>query len=235
MPDYLEQMRGRLISLGCPTAHIHRLVREVADHREDLKQAGLAEGLSETDAEARANVLLGDPLYLADEMMTAVRRSSWWGRHYIVTFGLLPVLAYPVLWFLLLTVELLLTFMLGYGWDIKKLHAAADNPVALHHLHLAFQFMNYLAIALATLLFCWLARRTAVKLQWMAVSCAICSLLAVICWAKVEPHSFYVGFSLSRPLSVMPWFKGVIPLLVASASYAFQLRTARRFQQKTAV
>jgi len=34
--------------------------------------------------------------------MMTMRRSSWWGRHYVVTIGLLPVLAYPVLWFLLL-------------------------------------------------------------------------------------------------------------------------------------
>ncbi len=142
MPDFIEQLRGRLLKLGCPIAQIRRLAREVADHCEDLKQAGLAEGLSEADAKARADVSLGDPLVLAEQMMMAIRRSSWWGRHYIVTFGLLPVLAYPVLWCLLLAFELLLAFMLGYGWDWKKLHAAANNPVAFQHLLLAVHFMD---------------------------------------------------------------------------------------------
>jgi len=66
LPDYIEQLRGRLLKLGCPIRHTRRLVREVGDHREDLKQAGLAEGLSEAEAEAQADASLGDPLVLAE-------------------------------------------------------------------------------------------------------------------------------------------------------------------------
>ncbi|MGA8493416.1 MAG: hypothetical protein WB711_23545, partial [Terriglobales bacterium] len=115
MPDFIEPLRRRLLELGCPIAQMRRLVREVADHREDLRQAALAEGLSGADAEARANTQLGDPLVLAEQMMVALRRSTWWGRHYVVTFGLLPLLAYPILWALFLLLQMALGFALGYG------------------------------------------------------------------------------------------------------------------------
>jgi hypothetical protein len=232
MPNYIEQLRGRLFKLGCPITHVRRLTREVADHREDLKQAGLAERLSEMDAEARADASLGNPLVLAEQMMTSVRRSSWWGRHYVITFALLPVVAYPVVWVLFLILEILLV-VTRYGWDQKKLHTATTNPVTFHYMFLAFQFADYLGIALATLLFCWLARRTAVKLKWMVISCVICSLLAVIFWVRLAPNlSINVNGNVSTDLASMPWFRGTIPLLVACAFYVFQRWTAKRFEQK---
>ena len=233
MPDFIEPLRRRLVELGCAIAHVRRLVQEVADHREDLKQAALSEGLSGVDAEARANGQLGDPSALAENLMVALRRSSWWGRHYVVTFGLLPLLVYPVLWALILLLQLALEFALGYGWDSKKLRAAADDPVTLQYLLMTCHFMDYLAVALATLLFCWLARRAAVSLKWMAVSCAICSLAAVITYARIEPHSFFLGFNMNSHL-LMPWFRGAIPLLVAGTVYAFQWRTVQRFQKRVA-
>src|ERR1700690_766269 len=143
MPYFIEPLRRRLVELGCPMKQVRRLVREVADHREDLKHAAVAEGWSGADAEARANAQLGDPLALAEELMAALRRSTWWGRHYVVTFGLLPLLAYPVFWALFLVLELLLVITFGYGWDSKKLDVAADNPVAFHHLLMACHFMDY--------------------------------------------------------------------------------------------
>lgn len=237
MPDFIQQLRGRLLKLGCPMARIQRLVCEVADHREDLKQAGLAEGLSEADAEARADASLGDPLVLAEQTMMSVRRSTWWGRYCVVTFGLLPILAWA-LWALMLFCEMAVVYLLGYGWNFKKFDAAARNPITFHHLLLAFHFTDYLGVALVALLFCWLAQRTAVKPRWMVISCVVCSLLAVICWTKLVPPTatgamtLSVGFSLSSDLASMPWLRATIPLLVAGAGYAFRWRTIRRRQQE---
>ncbi|MGD0086219.1 MAG: hypothetical protein ABSC24_03740 [Verrucomicrobiota bacterium] len=234
MPDFIEALRRRLVELGCPLKQVRRLVREVTDHREDLKQAAVAEGLSGADADARANASLGDPLVLAEELMTALRRSSWWGRHFVVTFCLLPLLVYPILWALLLLLQLALGFALGYGWNWEKLHVVVNNPATFHHLATVYQFMDYAAIALVTLLFCWLARRAVVKLKWMVVSCAICSVCAMIWWGRIEPNSFFLGFSLNSHLH-MPWFRGVIPLLVVGAVYVCQRRSRQRFQEKIAV
>ena len=200
--DFIDQLRRRLLELDCPVTHLRRLVQEVADHREDLKQASLSEGLSEAHATARAEAQLGDPLLLAEHLMVMRMRSSWWGRHCFVTFGLVPLLAFPVLWLLLLSLNFILAFALGYGWDGKKLHAAAGDPVKLHYLAVEFHCADCVAVILVVLLFCWLARRLAVRFGWMAISCGICSLYAVFGWVKIVPHSLTVGFSLPPA----PWF-----------------------------
>jgi hypothetical protein len=229
MPDFIEPLRRRLVELGCPLAQVRRLVREVADHRDDLKQVAVSEGLSGADAEARANAQLGDPLALADELMTALRRSSWWGRHFVVGFFVVPLLAVPVLWIALLLLQLSLEFTLGFGWDPKNLHAAAGNPVVFRHLVIVIQCANSVSIASITLLFCWLARRAAVGFKWMVTACTICSLYALFVQASIKPHSFEVGVSWTPH-----WIDAAIPLLIAGAIYVFQRRTMRRFQEKVA-
>ena len=228
--DFIKVLRGRLLELGCPLAQVRRLVREMADHREDLKQAALAEGLSGVEAEARANAQLGDPLAVAGQLMAALRRSSWWGRHYVVTFGLLPLLAVPVLWFVLLLFQLSLEFTLGFGWDPKNLHAAAADPVAFRHLVIVIQCADSIAVALVTLLFCWLARLAAVSFKWMMTACTICSLYALFVQASIKPHTFEVGVSWTPH-----WIEAAIPLLIAGAIYLSQRRTVQRFQEQGAV
>jgi hypothetical protein len=230
MPDFIEQLRRRLGELGCPRMQVRRLVQEVADHHEDLKQAALSEGLSEANAEAHANAQLGDPVALAEHLMVMLLRSSWWGRHSLIAFCLLPLLAVPVLWTLFLMLGLSLEFALGFGWDWKKLHVATDNPVAFHHLVLALHGADYVAIALVTLLFCWLARRSGVSLKWMVIACAICSLYASFVYARIWPHNFEVGITWTPQ-----WIEAAIPLLIAGAIYAFRRRTTQCFQEKVAV
>ncbi len=232
--DFIERLRRRLVELSCPLARVPRLIREIADHRDDLKQAGIAEGLSETAAEIRADKQLGDPQVLAEHLMATQRQSSWWGRHFVVTFGLLPLLAFPVMWLLLLLLQMVLAFALGYGWDVKKLHVAVNDPVTFQHVRMAFQFIDYVAVALAALLICWLARRAAVNPKWMVTACAVCSFLALFTWGQIEPHSFFVGFSADSHLHLQ-WLRGAIPLAVAGAVYIFQRRMARHFQEKIAV
>src|SRR5208283_2031014 len=208
MPDFIESLRRRLVELGCPLAQVWRLVREVADHREDLKQAVLSEGLSVADAEARANAQLGDPLALAEQTMTTLRQSSWWGCHSIIGFLVLPLLMAPVLWFLLFCLELSLGFALGYGWDPKKL-PGHNNLAAVHHLTIIVVCAHCIAVALVTLFFCQLAQRAAAGFKWMGTACAICSLYALFSKGTITPHSFQIGFSWTPDL-----IAGAIPLLI---------------------
>lgn len=229
-PDFIEQLRHQLLKLGCPMGQVRRLVQEITDHREDLVQAALSEGISKAGAESRANAQLGDPLYLAEHKMAMLRRSSWWGRHFLIGFCLLPLLAVPVLWVMLLFLDLSLGFALGYGWDSKKLHIAADNPAAFHHLVIAFHAADYFAITSVMFLFCWLARRSAVSIRWMVISCAICSLYALFIWLQIKPHSFALGISWHPH-----WIRAAIPLLIAGAIYAFQRRTTHGFRKKVMV
>ena len=89
----LTQIERRLTELACPPGQLRRKIRELAEHHEDLKRDALEEGLPEADAEARANELLGEPVALAEHLAAALRQSSWWGRHPIIGFCLLPPFA----------------------------------------------------------------------------------------------------------------------------------------------
>jgi len=229
-PDFIKQLHRRLIERGCPPGQARRLVREVADHREDLKQAFLSEGHSGMEAEGRANARLGDPVQLAEQQMSLLRRSSWWGRHVLSGFCLLPLLVVPVLWGLMLFLGLALEFAVGYGWDGHKLHTAANNPVAFHHMVIAVHCADYAAIAAVTLLFCWLSRRSAAGFKWMMVACGICSLYALFIWIQIRPHNFTLGVSWQ-----LHWIRAIVPLMIAGTIYGSQWRKTRVLQQEIAV
>jgi hypothetical protein len=222
-------MQRRLVDLGCPIVHVRRLVQEVADHREDLRQAALSEGLSESEAETRAEAQLGNPLDLAERLAMALRRSSWWGRHFIIGFCLLPLLAVPVLWGLLVLLGLWLEFAMSYGLNLNQLHSAADKPDSFHHILMAVHCTDSIAIALVTLLFCWLARRSAVSLTWMVIACGICSLYALFLGVHIQPHYFSLSIS-----SAPQWIRSAIPLLIVATIYTLRRRTARCFHENVA-
>ena len=217
-------------NLAVPKVQAQRLVQEVADHREDLKQAARLEGLPEADAESRANALLGDPLTLAEHLMVMQRRSSWWGRHFIIGFCLLPLLTVPLLWALLLSLEVALEFALSYGlYGKKQLQVLVDNPASFQHFVMAFNCTDCVAIALVTLLFCWLARRSAVSLTWTMIACGICSLYALFVWGQITPHSFFMG--IYWPAHRMGWIRAAIPLSIAGVIYACRRRTKPEFDK----
>jgi len=53
MHNSLEPLHRRLVEPGCPRKRARRLVQEVADHRDDLLQAGRQEGCSEAATSTR--------------------------------------------------------------------------------------------------------------------------------------------------------------------------------------
>jgi hypothetical protein len=223
--DFIDQLRQQLVKLGCPTKQVRRLVQEVAEHREDLKQAGVSEGLSEAEAKSRANIRLGDPFDLANDLMMTVRRSSWWGCHSFVGFGVLPLVAVPVLWALIFCLNLSLEFALGYDWNQTKLHVAANHRVAFHHMTIAFNCADCAAVALVTLLFCWLARRSAVGFIWLVTACVICSIFTLFVHTYIWPHHVWLNIA-AKP----QWFRSAIPLLIAGVVYILRWRTIGNYQ-----
>jgi len=221
-------LRCRLVELGCPRCRMRQLVQEVTDHREDLKQAASLKGLSEAEADAWVNAQLGDPLYLAEQQMILLRRSSWFGRYSLISFFLLPLLTVPILWGALLALDLSVGYALGFGWDPKKFRMAADNPVVFHQLLLAFRLAVDVAFGLVTLLFCWLSRRAAAGRRWMLVACGICSLYGLFTWIRIARHNFTIGIS-SHP----QWLQAAVPLLVGGTICAWQWRKVRELRKKT--
>jgi len=219
-PSVVLRLERRLADLGCPAQQRERRAREIADHYEDLKRAGLEEGLSEAAAEARANELLGEPVAIAEQLAVVLRRSSWWGRHRIIGFCLLPpigVFAASVLGLFLVLGCLRLCF------STSEWRVLADQGPGFRLLVFGVELANYAATAGTSLLFCWLAQRSISGVRWAMLACAVCSLQSYFGYCRIAPHSVTIGYSLSPD-----WICVLIPLLIAGAIWARQARTLKR-------
>lgn len=209
MRDYLGQLRYRLIEVGCPGKQLRRIVGEVADHREDLIQAGLAEGLPAGEAQTSAERKLGSSLDLAERMAAAQRESTWFGRHFLITFGFLPLVALPLIWALLMYGLLMLGYLVLFGIDPHKLHVMGDNAVLFKQAKDWVRGSDYLALALTAGLVCWLARRWAVSFTWMTIACLVGSVYGICFYTQLARHSYILGFAPHAE-----WDRAFMPLLV---------------------
>jgi hypothetical protein len=222
MPDYLGQLRRRLLQEGCPIQRIHRMVSEVANHREDLADAWRSQGLTAADAQARAERDLGEPQELAEKLAAVQRRSSWSGRHPLVAFGLLPVVGFPVLWALLLAGEFWVLCGVFFGWNTHKLHLMGNDPVYYRYGATVGYGADYVAIGLVALFFCWLARRAGASWAWLGVACLLCSVLAAFSCIHIGQH--YLSFNCNLQIH---WSRAAVPWIVAAACYLWYWRAGR--------
>lgn len=239
--NYIAQLRGQLMELGCPIFQVRRLVQEVADHREDLLRTAVAEGCSASEAEARAEGQLGDPHDLAERLTVVVRRSSWWGQHSLIGFGLLPVVVIPLLWGLLTAVGIWLEYAVGCGLNDERLHAAAARPDGFRHICMAIHGADYVAIVLVTLLFCWLTYRVAASFKWTVAVCVVSALYALFTGvfiqpqnASIQPHNLTLGFSAHWPpytIWTAQLIRFAVPLVILGMTYAVQRQAAHRFRE----
>jgi hypothetical protein len=227
MPDYLAEFRCRLAELGCPPARLDRMAREIADHRDDLMAAAVREGVASPAASAEA--ALGQPGQLAENLMVSYRQAHWCGRHPLMVFGFLP-LTFPLLWLACIVFQFLICYgVIGglvYGWDAQKIHLAGDDPVVYHRGVILVGVIDYVAIALGTGLFCWLARRSGVGRIWMFIACLTCAAYGVFLNVGVDPHHLFVGLFNSP----QHWSQAATPILIALAACLYQygqIRAAR--------
>ena len=210
-----------MLELGCPVGPMQRSVRELADHRRDLIEAAQAKGMPAPAAEAWAEAKLGDPQVLAEDLMVSCRQSAWCSRHAFITFGLLPLLMFPVFWALVLFLCLSMEFAVGFGWNHKILHTAAENPTTFVSLVNAAHGADYTAIALVVLLFCLLGRRSAAGLKWVMLAGLICAVYSLFTYARVVPHYFSIGFTWT------PQWIAAIPLSMVGIAYWNRRRIVR--------
>jgi hypothetical protein len=232
MPEtaVIGQFERRLLELGCPARQARDKSRELADHHADLKQAAVEEGLTGTEAEARAAAQLGEPSGLAERLACIMRQSSWWGRHPVLGFCLLPLFGFVPLWVLCGSILAGVVWLVGhifgpaYLVTVDTAHALALDPNEfLNYSRPLNAVLNGAAIAAMAGLFCWLARRSVSGLKWIFTACAVCSLSGAFSWADIAPGSIGLGWGSSPN-----WLGASIPWLVAAAAWMRQRQTVRR-------
>ena len=216
---FLPALREQLAVRGCPRPAARRILREAAEHLEDLELTARNAGRENPSAEAAGQ--LGDPAVLAERHVSALRLASWWGRHPLVGLGLLPLLAGPVLWLVLLGAGMgggaWLVIQLGFGGSSNAFSLAAGHPAVFPWLWVGTRMMDVAALALTTQLFCWRARRAALDRRWLLPVGAVLSLQGLWLVARLQPHMFSILFALPRGLlGQFDWARAAIPLLITA-------------------
>ena len=207
----LRQIERGLTELDCPTAALRRHLRELAEHHEDLKRHALEEGLSEADAEAQANKLLGEPAVLAAQLAAALRQSSWWGRHPIIGFCLLP----PFVIFFLFTLTLWFDSGICHLFlPEEQISNLADGGRELKFCQWLLTGNFYASTILTAALFATLARRTVAGMKWTFVVCVLCALLAACFYVAISPHNITVGL-----WNHLQWTGLLLPFAVAVGAW----------------
>ncbi len=164
-------LRRKLIGRGLPAGYVCRAVREIEEHRDDLREEAKVQGLEGEAADRYANEKLGDLRALAKTMCLTMRRSNWWGRHPFFTFCFLPLPAFTFGSFL---VALVLGFVgdLADWWNPKSSlneEGWVDLAIAVKALYLGL----HTAIPFW---FCWLARNSFCGYRWALVTSILFAL-----------------------------------------------------------
>ena len=217
--DLITKFQSRLLELGCPTPKLKRAVGELADHYEDLKVAGQQEGLSEGDARIQAEKSIGEAKSLAERTVAGMRASSWWGRHCIIGFGVLPFLSFIPLLLLCIAVVgslfELIEWSVGHsleGWVGKEMEQVVKHPVLLWSLRAVLNgsVMGILAVA-----FCFLAYRSMAGSKWAVISCLACAAQGLFFRVWLTQHNLILGYSWKPNLicAFCPMFVAVVAIL----------------------
>ncbi|MFO0849546.1 MAG: hypothetical protein U0871_13465 [Gemmataceae bacterium] len=189
-----DRVAAELARRGVPVGWRRRLLRELADHIDDLTD----EGEAMTDATLEAK--LGRPDVLAAHAADQYRRAGWAARRPWLAFGLLPVPAVlAAMVGSLIGLQLLAAGMVYLGgWDADAL-PRSTTVIVVFVLHNAVRFLPFVLAA------AWvgrLAARHRVGRVWAAVGVGQVALLAAAFVSRVvlrdEPGEsmWMMGFSL---------------------------------------
>ncbi len=224
----IEKLQRRLIELGCPARAVRKIVWETAEHWEDLKKAAAMSGVTEEEAAMRAAEQLGEPGELAERHVEALRKSSWWGRHPWLGFGVVPLFTAPITLFL----SLVLGFAVGFvaigahlsGTPVESQLILANQPTLF-----VFGFGGlWTGTAVMTIMMVRKGRQAVLASRWWLMACGIISIYALFFFVLLEssrdPQHTIIGVSFfARPdrLSVAD---ALIPWMVIAL---FQVRNHR--------
>lgn len=227
MPDPIQELGRALLRQGVPRRYAARIVRELSEHRDDLEAEGLAAGQPPDEARSAAREKLGDINEVAKELLAAKRRSYWWGRHPVVSFVLLPL---PLFFLLFLGILWLWGETSGLiAWTEHKEAGLPEPDWAA--VRVGFYAALCAALTISAGFICFLARRCCCGLKWTLIGCAVFLGQAFFLRTGFTPPqgvpahgSFWIGYGmggLNRP-ELVAW---IVPL-VLFVLYCFAVRRA---------
>ncbi|MHC1725328.1 MAG: hypothetical protein AB9866_04825 [Syntrophobacteraceae bacterium] len=170
----LERLRIRLIRQGMPIRHASRIVGELTAHAEDIGDELIESASPPDELETRIRERLGNLDLIAEEIRECFSRGTFWGRHPVTTFVLLPVVSFSLLILVpILSGSLLISFldiMKGYGvaYDVDALLALCRK---------SFDFYRYVFAVASAAWFVCILRRYVYSIKWPAIAAGILAIL----------------------------------------------------------
>jgi hypothetical protein len=224
---FLEQFKRRGEERSCPARKLRKQAEELDLHHDFLQHTFRKEGFSEFDAQAKASKQLGNPIALADEAADAARQASWWGRHPMIGYILLPVV---MLGPALVATVLLSALAIRLRFTNEQLQALFSNQntsalAEAKSLLRALVVIHYAVLMLLTLPFTWMARRSAVGLGWATVPCLICACQGMFLHASVGRGGLRLYYDDGPN-----WLAALGPVLVAVAGFVRQWQRLRSLE-----
>lgn len=228
MLDYgFDRLKIRLVRDGLPVRHAARIAGELKSHAEDIEEE-LAEAV-DSPGELRARVLerLGDLDFLAAHIRERFARRTFWGRHPVTTFVILPVLSFS----LLVLVPVLLGKLLTLYLDVATAHGVGFRLDAIiFACRTAFDAYQVVFAAGSAFLFICALRGRVCSLKWPAVATAIMAVIQYFLMSTmtlgpaVEPGryltgAFTLGLGLADPFDVERIARFCVPVALFLLAY----------------
>jgi len=184
-PAWLEALSTELRRQRLPAAYSARLMEELAEHLVDVMEDTMSTGTANSGTRDYATLSrrMGAPADVAQEAAVEFRRRGFFGRHPLLTFVALPILAAPAVWigalFALLGMAGVWKLSVNQGWASPELSAAGIG---------ALKFVCMLIMVAPVVGCAWAFGRVAVRnglsWRWPLMACAI--LGAFIAVASVD-------------------------------------------------
>jgi len=224
--DPIQELGRKLLRRGVPRRHAVRIVQELIEHRDVLEAEGRAAGQSLEAARSAASEKLGDIDELAEELLATRRRSYWCGRHPLISFVLLPLPAFLLLFIGLLFLGAQVSGVMS--WSEHKESLPEPNWAAVR---VGFYSVLCMAVTITAAFTCYLARRCCCGFKWAVIGCAVVFVHALLFnTGFVQPNGtgygfVWIGYRL-RWLNFPELIAWAVPVL-AFALYYFYLRRAQ--------
>ncbi len=225
----LEQLTDELRQRGLPPDYIARFVEELEDHVADLIQERRTRMATNSErnsdrAELRLEERMGTALHLANVAEHEYRCRTFCGRHRVLAFLVAPIPLLLCAWVAFFAGAFLFVHschrLLGDAYQFEG-RTILEWPALLYVI--AWGIMYLAAVvppAVATVLFCWLARRAELSWRWMCVPVLLIALLAGLYHAHMEPPfqpgrgQLMLGFGTAGELTKFLQF--LLPLLIGA-------------------
>ena len=178
---WLEQLRGELTRRKLPPPYVERLMSELSDHVSDSLEDPMSTDAKDFHALAHR---LGSPQEVATAAATEYRRTHFCGRHPILTFVLLPIVALPLLWASGMVVMLASAKAFGLETGGDGVGGAVWHWASVNAPLIVLGVL-VLPIALAAAVFCRIASTAGVSWKWTLSACGILAAIGGAAMANV--------------------------------------------------